>query len=215
MTEPTLSRGLGRYQLHDGRSWNHQADLAPKITTMQHAVHGLPLDQGSVGSCTAEALIGALMIGPDFKGALYTQADAYALYHDETVLEGQPYPPNDPGGSGLEVCKAAKNKGLIKSYKHAFGVQNGLKALMLRPIITGIPWFDSFFHPDANGIIHLGGQIVGGHEIVAFGIDAEQQLVWFMNSWGPSWGLGGKFAMPWSVWDAVLRQGGDITIPVN
>ena len=209
---------LGRHINHDPRSRDYAAAGATQIVSVSHQATGLPLDQGKIGSCTANALCGALDSVPNFKGANpLTESDAVSLYELETKLEGQPYPPNDPGGSGLMVCKAAKERGLISSYRHAFGIQRALEALVLRPVITGIGWYTSFDHPDTStGLVEIGpgATVRGGHEIVADGIDAEKKLVWFWNSWGSGWGLGGRFCMSFDTWDRLLQEDGDVTVPV-
>ena len=121
-------RRLGRHVLHDPRSRQFPAARAPKIVSVTHAATGLPLDQGNIGSCTANALCGALDSAPDnTSGHTYDEPAAVQLYELETKLEGHPYPPNDPGGSGLMVCKAAKQEGLISSYQHAFGIPHPWK----------------------------------------------------------------------------------------
>lgn len=217
--QPVEGRRLGRHVRHDPRSRNFQAALAPKIVSVQHQATGLPLNQGDLGSCTANALCGALDSAPDFSGGTpLAEADAVHLYEVETQLEGQPYPPNDPGGSGLMVCKAAKKLGLISSYKHAFGIQQALEALVLRPVITGISWYTSFDTPDAStGLVEItpGATIRGGHEIVADQIDADNQLVWFWNSWGTTYGLGGRFCMAFTTWQQLLENQGDVTVPLK
>ncbi len=210
-------RRLGRHIVHDPRSRDYPADAAPAITSVTHKAIALPLNQGEIGSCTANALCGALNSAPDYAGgAPRTEQDAIKLYELETQLEGQPYPPNDPGGSGLEVCKAAKELGWISAYKHAFGVENALRALVLRPVITGISWFTSFDLPAATGLVAIasGATIRGGHEVVADQIDAENKLVWFWNSWGTSYGVGGRFCMAFDTWDQLLQQNGDVTVPM-
>ena len=107
------------------------------------------------------------------------------LYEVETRLEKQTLP-RDPGDSGLTVCKAAKKLGLIDGYKHAFGIDHALEALVLRQVIAGISWYTSFDTPDpANGLVEIaeGATIRGGHEVVADEIDLESKLVGFWNSW--------------------------------
>jgi hypothetical protein len=209
---------LGRHVRHDPRSRDFAASRATQVTSVTHQATGLPLDQGKIGSCTANALCGALNSAPDFGGgAALTEQDAVSLYELETQMEGQPYPPNDPGGSGLMVCKAAKQRGLLSSYAHAFGIQHALEALVLRPVITGISWYSSFDHPDPNGLVAItpDATIRGGHEIVADQIDADNQLVWFWNSWGASWGVGGRFCMSYTTWEQLLEQQGDATVPLK
>jgi hypothetical protein len=208
---------LGRHVEHDPRSLNFAAEEATKIVSVIHAAHGLPLDQ-TRGSCTAEALVGALDSDPDFKGraAALTQKDADSLYDQEIILEGGDPKRDDPGGTGLLVCKAAKQMGLIRSYQHAFGVQAALRALVLRPVITGIDWYSTFDHPDRRGLITLGGgaYIRGGHEVLVDEIDVPNQEIGCWNSWGPTWGWHGRFRMKWTLWGKLLSAEGDVTIPI-
>ena len=134
LTEQRVAgRRLGRHIHHDPRSRDYQAHRATQIVSVTHQATGLPFDQGHIGSCTANALCGALDSAPDFTGGTpLDEKDAVRIYELETKLEGQPYPPNDPGGSGLMVCKAARQLGMISSYQHAFGIQDALEALVLR-----------------------------------------------------------------------------------
>ncbi len=210
-------RRLGRHVNHDPRSRDFPASRAPSIVSVTHNAVGLPLDQGQIGSCTANALCGALNSTPDNAGGtVYNEDQAVHLYELETKLEGQPYPPNDPGGSGLMVCKAAKSLGWIRAYTHAFGIQHALEALVQRPVITGVSWYDSFDQPDAQtGLVSIAptAKIRGGHEIVADGIDADNRLVWLWNSWGTSWGLGGRFCWTFDTWEQLLSSQGDVTVP--
>ncbi len=212
-------RRLGRHVVHDPRSRDFEAGRAAKIVSVTHQATGLPLDQGKIGSCTANALCGALNSAPDFGGgSALTEQDAVSLYELETQLEGEPYPPNDPGGSGLMVCKAAQQRGLISSYTHAFGIQHALEALVLRPVITGVQWYTSFDSPDkSTGLVEIapGATVRGGHEVVADQIDAGNQLVWFWNSWGTAFGIGGRFCMSFSTWEQLLHSQGDVTVPVK
>jgi hypothetical protein len=209
---------LGRHIRHDSRSFDYQAGRATKIISVTHQSSGLPLDQGNLGSCTANALCGALDSAPDSAGrTTLTETDAIRVYELETKLEGKPYPPNDPGGSGLMVCRAAKQLGLITAYHHAFGLEHALQALVLCPVITGVNWYTSFDSPDPTGLVAIaaGATVRGGHEIVADGIDAAKQLVWFWNSWGTQYALGGRFCMTFDTWGRLLHEQGDVTVPVT
>jgi hypothetical protein len=208
---------LGRHVHFDSRSAAYPAETAPAVVSVTHQSAGLPLDQGEIGSCTANALVGALNTVPHWSPGAPTLAepDAVALYSAETALEGSPYPPNDPGGSGTEVCQAAKNAGMLDGYQHATGLDQALAALVIRPVIVGINWFDSFDTPGPQGVVAIapGATVRGGHEVLATGIDAAAQLVWLWNSWGTPYGLGGRFAMSFSTLAALLGQGGDVTVP--
>jgi hypothetical protein len=217
--EHVAGKRLGRHVKHDARSYDFQAPKAPQIISVTHTSTGLPLDQGKLGSCTANALCGALDSNPDFVGGpVLTEANAIRVYELETKIEGKPYPPNDPGGTGLMVCKAAKQLGMISTYQHAFGIQHALLALVVRPVITGVNWYTSFDTPDPQtGLVAIasGATVRGGHEIVADGIDADKNLVWFWNSWGTQYGLGGRFCMSFDTWAQLLSEQGDVTVPVT
>src|SRR5271168_5351894 len=93
--QPIEGQRLGRHVLHDPRSRNFVAERAPQVVSVKHQATGLPLNQGQIGSCTANALCGALDSAPDFtSGAPLTEDSAVSLYERETTLEGKPYPPN-------------------------------------------------------------------------------------------------------------------------
>ncbi len=209
---------LGRHQpLPDERDFAHFAQGATQIMSVQHQAVGLPLDQGNVGSCTANALCGALNSQPDYTGGkVFTEADALNVYKRETADEGEPYPEFDPGGTGRAVCKAGRELGLITSWQNALGLQAALQALVLRPVIIGIDWYTSFDTPDVNGRIGIaqGATVRGGHEVVLDEIDAEHYLVGAWNSWGPLWGVGGRFYMSWHCLWRLLGEGGDCTVPI-
>ena len=97
-----------------------------------------------------------------------------------------------------------------------FGVEQALLALVLRPVITGIGWYSSFDTPDASGLVAVasGATVRGGHEVVADQIDAGNKLVWFWNSWGPGFGVGGRFCMAFDTWQRLLQEHGDVTVPL-
>lgn len=218
---PVEGQRLGRHIVHDDRSRQFPADGATQIVSVKHDSIGLPLDQDlpvPIGSCTGNALVGFLNTRPNVPAhGPWTERGAIRLYRRETANEGQPYPPNDPGGSGLEVCKAAVQLGMISSYAHAFGVDHALAALVNGPVITGVSWYSSFDQPDPSGLVAIASDahVRGGHEFVAVEINAEKQLVGFVNSWGASWGLNGRFYMAWSTWTQLLSEQGDVTVPIR
>ena len=214
---PVHGKRLGRHVLHDPRSKGYRAKEAVRVRSVQHEAIGLPLNQGTLGSCTANALCGALNSAPFNRGGRrFREREAVRLYTLETELEGKPHPPHDPGGSGLMVCKAAKQLGWITAYTHAFGIEHALRALTLRPVITGVNWYESFYDPDPDGHVKIAphAKVEGGHEFLVDGIDLRNQLVWCWNSWGKSFGVGGRFCMTFRTWDRLLRQSGDVTVPL-
>jgi len=210
-------RRLGRHVEHDGRSRNFPAAVAP-IADVKHVRHGKPFDQGELGSCTGNAMAGALMTAPYYKsGRTLVEASAVQLYEQATHLDRVQgsYPPDDTGSTGLAVAKAAKRDGYITAYSHAFGMEHALGALTLAPAIAGINWYSSFDEPLRTGECPLttGATIRGGHEIELFGLNVEDQQVWAYQSWGPTWGgLGnGTFWFSYATFEQLLAEKGDVT----
>lgn len=227
---PGRARRLGRHVVHDPRSRDFPAAKASRIISVNHAAVGLPLDQGDVGSCTGNAAVAALNSEPYFSSLQrsadrnmtarppFTETDALTFYHLETKAHPKDgiYPPADPGGSGLWVAKVLKNLGLISGYSHAFGIEHALLALVKRPCIFGVNWYDSFDYPGKkSGLVAIspGAKVDGGHEICADAIDAENRLVWFWQSWG-KWGYqnSGRFCMSFDTLDRLLQEQGDCTV---
>jgi C1A family cysteine protease len=200
---------------HDPLSRNFPAPTATVLKTVTHKHYGPVLDQGKVGSCTGNATVDALMTAPMYvKGRDLTEVDAQHLYSVATTFDDIPgtWPPDDTGSSGLAVAKAAKYKGYISAYSHAFGLDHALAAAVLAPVIVGINWYEGFFTPAANGFVTVSGTVQGGHEIALIGVNVKSKYVTFINSWGDSWGKKGKFYMTFDTFSRLLSEEGDVTV---
>jgi hypothetical protein len=212
---------LGRHVHHDERSWAYRRpatiareDLRPVL----HRRHGHIYDQGHLGSCTGNALAGALMTDPLYRPHHnYADKTAVKLYSRATALDGfdGTYPPDDTGSSGLAVCKAAQGYGMITSYEWAMGITDALAALQRGPVITGVNWYEGFDYPASNGLVRLSGSVRGGHEFVVRGYDPDAGEVLADQSWGPGYGLNGVFRILVADWARLLGEDGDVTIPVR
>jgi hypothetical protein len=145
--------------------------------------------------------------------AQYNEDFAVKLYGRATVLDGFPgeYPPTDTGSSGLAVAKAAQSFGLIKKYQHAFTLIGLKYALRSGPVIVGVPWYESMFHTDVNGMVVANGKIVGGHEFLVRGYD--NGVFFADNSWGNGWGVNGSFRFTDATWNTLRANGADVTVP--
>jgi hypothetical protein len=205
---------LGRLVQHDPRSLAYPAPVGV-WDSVQHDSHAPILDQGNLGSCTGNAMAGALSYDPLWPAVARPIDETFAveLYARATQLDAWPgsYPPDDTGSSGLAVSQAAREAGYLSGYQHAFTIDAALTALMDGPVITGIDWHDGMFDPDQSGQVHPTGQVAGGHEICADGIDKHNGLVWFRNSWGPGWGVDGRFSLAVADWSQLLSAKGDAT----
>jgi hypothetical protein len=217
---PVPNRRLGRHLQHDPRSRTFRVTRLPKLETKAWKRHGRIFDQAALGSCTGMAMAGVLMTEPFYRsGTDLVEDDAVELYELATRLDCIPgsYPPDDTGSTGLAVAKAAKRRGFLARYEHAFGLTDALHALQHGPILAGLPWYDSFDDPYGIGaelVITADAQARGGHEVEISEIDVEAKIVRGPNSWGEGWGERGYFSMTWSTLRRLLGEQGDVVRPI-
>lgn len=210
---------LGRHVEHDPRSRTFETPHAnAPLVSAKWLRHSPPFDQGDLGSCTGNAMTGAVMTEPLFRGETLTETDAIATYSEATKLDGVRgvYPPTDTGSSGLAVARVAVRRGSIRAYAHAFSLQAALAALGRGPVIIGIGWYDSFDEPKgpaAELVIEPGAQVRGGHEVELLEIDVAKRTVRGVNSWGTSWGAAGYFTISFDTLGKLLSEDGDCVVP--
>ena len=215
---------LGRHVLHDPRSRAYDAlELArprPLVATHHQSVVP-PWDQGQIGSCTANAALGALMTDPLHQPTWnFDETDAQNLYREETRLDDSQIPghwePDDTGSTGLWSMKALKAAGFISGYRHAFRFSTVLHLLLDRPVSTGTVWYRSMFDVDKDGVIQVdpSSGVAGGHQYLVVAIDPDRKRNLIRNSWGTGWALGGYAWLNWDDQDALLADQGDAVVPV-
>ena len=225
---PVEGKRLGRHVRHDPRSlgYLYPAHKVDGLESIRHERRIPVLDQGNVGSCTGNATEGACGTSVLFDvipstvsakptgDALKDEKQALSLYSAATKLDSYrgTYPPTDTGSDGLSVAKAAKAAGLISGYTHCTDLDSALKALSQQPVITGVSWYEGMDSPDAKGLVKVAGSVRGGHEFVLDELDVENQLVGATNSWGDSFGVGGRFYISWSDFSRLLSEQGDVTV---
>lgn len=83
------------------------------------------------------------------------------------------------------------------------------------PMVAALPWFYSWLSPGSTGILPApSGGVVGGHQVALTGYDGVGLIG--PNSWGPAWGRGGYFTIPWAsvpyIWE-VWRTVDKIELP--
>lgn len=220
------TRRLGRHIVHDPRSRQYALDTSDVVLrSARHTSHIDVLDQGNLGSCTGNAMVGALGTSPCWEPLAakanpptLNEALAVSLYGSATRIDEWPgsYPPEDTGSSGLAVCKAAKAMGLISEYRWTFSVDDALLALVNGPVLAGIAWQDTFDRPGPTGelVMDWSSTTRGGHEVVLDEIDVDLERVWLRNSWGPLWGIEGRAWMSWGTFERLLDDSGDVAVPI-
>ncbi len=72
------------------------------------------------------------------------------------------------------------------------------------PVAFGFTVYESFESPEVaqTGIMPIPSpqeRALGGHAVLAVGYDDTKKALWVRNSWGPEWGQGGYFLMPYAI----------------
>ena len=80
------------------------------------------------------------------------------------------------------------------------------------PFVFGFTVYDSFESPKVaqTGVVNMPKSqesVLGGHAVLAVGYDDASSRFLVRNSWGPNWGMGGYFTLPYEyVTDAGLAS---------
>lgn len=181
--------------------------------------HGAPFNQGDLGSCTGNAVLGCLTSEPwynPFKAPLY-ENDAQNVYSLATRLdniEGS-WPPDDTGSSGDAACRAAQQMGYCDGYHNAWTASGALAMLAYGgPIAIGIEWYTGFDNPEGDAAqLIISGEVRGEHELEVNEIDVDAGMIFGPNSWGTDWGNGGYWSMSFETFEQLFDNGGDAVQP--
>lgn len=190
-------------------------------------------DQGSVGSCTAHALCGAVEIVSAVTG--YHPADRpdrVDLYFEERALIGRTR--EDSGAliaDGVSVLRLGwrsspscptvwSDDWTLAPDPIPYASPRLVSAAALeitpdaiawelasgRPVVVGIDVTAQWEQLSGDTLDDPEGTSVGGHAVCLVGYDAPARRWRVRNSWGASWGDGGYAWLPWS-WTDVVRCG--------
>jgi len=217
-------RRLGRNVRHDSESLRYlvRAPSKPIVSVLHDRRVGI-FNQGDTGSCVGQATIGQVgtdnLYGalppdhPDLDEALAIKAYSIATQVDDFPGYYKPGDPNseDTGSDGLSGAKAAVQLGLASGYLHAVTLQDMKGALQSGPVMVGTVWTAGMDNPDSSGLVHVTGDVRGGHEYEVIGLDVDRQHFRCVQSWGPDWGDHGFFDVTFTDMDQLLHREGDCT----
>lgn len=212
---------LGRLISFDDRSKNFpimsllplKAEYKPRSYTWRCNV---VLDQGQEGSCVGHGWAHELAARPvAVKGVTHPLAvKIYKLAQTIDEWPGENY----EGTSVLAGVKALKQMypKSIDHYRWAFGLDEVVATIgYFGPVVLGVNWYSGMFNTDADGFIHVKGQIAGGHCLIARAVDVKKKTITLHNSWGASWGVNGTAKISFADLKRLLNESGDACVPVG
>jgi C1A family cysteine protease len=134
-------------------------------------------DQGQLGSCTANAIAGAIQFDRLKESKTDFVPSRLFIYYNERVIEGTV---NTDSGAMI---------------------RDGIKSVATQGDAPEADWPYDITKFTQTGQVNMPGpneQEVGGHAVVAVGYDDAQQRFIVRNSWGTGWGMAGYFTMPYT-----------------
>jgi len=192
------------------------------------------VDQLTLGSCTANATVGALEYLEIKDKVVYPTFENYSrlfVYYNTRAIEGEIM--EDSGGTLRDAIKSVAVSGAcderkwpydiekftvkpsndcyidaashkIKEYSRLETFSDQIKCLASGyPFVFGFMVYSGFMTLKVakTGILNIPSKkevYQGGHAVCAVGYDIKSQRVLVRNSWGPDWGQGGYFTMPFA-----------------
>lgn len=184
-------------------------------------------DQGDLGSCTANAIVGTMEYLEKRSDPTPTNLSRLFLYYEERKMEGTV--DQDSGAyirDGIKVAnkigvpaennwpykiekfatlptsgayaRSINHKALL--YERMNPVLNNIRAVLASgvPFVFGFTVYENFYDTAAKTPTPMpSGEILGGHAVCAAGYDDASKLITVRNSWGEGWADKGYFYMPY------------------
>jgi hypothetical protein len=190
-----------KLQPHPMQLLDEPVKAAPLARSFFRSLLKHSFNQGSLGSCTENAMLGVITCEP-FSWTTLTEVDAINGYKWATANDPFPgqYPPTDTGSDGASACKALVHFGWAKScFPTHYSLAQAETQLQSQGIAWGINWHSDSYQLTGCGELAITGGIDGGHQLALIGLDPvylpsssldlDRSYMWGLNSWGDEWGL--------------------------
>ena len=128
--------------------------------------------------------------------------------YDDTPpdVDGGPWPPHARAGQRpSRSCYTEARLNEAVAYERVLRSLAQLKGCLAEgfPFVFGFTVYESFESPEvaASGVAPMpapGESVLGGHAVLAVGYDDATSTFLVRNSWGPAWGRGGYFTLPYA-----------------
>jgi hypothetical protein len=167
------------------------------------------MDQGREGACVGHGVIGAVQSAPIDADMRDAQTAAFGLYHIAQFYDewqGQGY----EGTSVVAGLTIAKMLGMVGEFRRPTSVSEFADGIAtIGPGVIGVNWRSGMMEPDANGWIHVTGNIEGGHCVYVSGVNKVARKFKIEQSWGEDHGIRGAVWCSWDDMDLSLSDDGE------
>lgn len=209
-----MTHGMGRIFSLDHRDARHLLRSVVPVTRPKRKTWRLDarLDQGAAPFCVGFAWQGFLAAAPYRQKGL----DGPTIYHGAQQHDDEPGEGYDGTSvrGGADYLKDDAKK--IKSYRWAFSAEDALNACGSEgPLVLGSDWKSGMDEPNRDGLIRFSGGNRGGHAYLMVGYNDSRELATIQNSWGRSWGKGGRAYLPYPDLEQALREAGEACMAIE
>lgn len=166
------------------------------------------LNQGTTPECVGFAWANFGVSYP-IEQLTWTDEMGHKIYAQAKIEDGHPEYDGSDTRSGAEAFMHFSN---LKNNVYAFAHNIDEIIVWLStvgPVITGTNWYTLMFQPDSSGMVHIGGNLAGGHEWMLSGVDTNRKVFHCTNSWGKGWGVNGQFSISFSDYERLMAEEGD------
>ena len=215
---------LGRLEAPDERDLPFRIEERLLVTPVHRVTKHWPLfikplNQGAEGTCVGHGWRHWLQAAPTIQTAKYPSA---VSIYDAAILVDE-WTQNDWGdrqfGTSVRAgAKVLKASGLISEYNMTrdlrtiadwIGGKDALGNFVGGPLVLGTNWYSSMFQTDSEGFVNISGSVAGGHCWDLLGWNEKTQVYYAVNSWGPNWGVKGRFKIRANDLLRLMTEGGE------
>lgn len=169
-------------------------------------------NQGNSPQCVGFSWAHWIEDGPIKHGGIPPIISPTLIYKEAQKIDEWPGE-NYDGTSVRAGAKYLQKTKKISNYYWAYDINTLVNTLLnVGPVVVGTYWYLRMFYPDKNGLIRIGGLIVGGHAYVINGIDTNKKLFRIKNSWGRGWGLQGNAYISFTDMERLIKMNGEICL---
>jgi C1A family cysteine protease len=169
------------------------------------------MDQGATSQCVAYTWRQWLNSAPIMDRLSRKGPDVRTIYKRAQQID-EWYGEDYDGTSVRAGAKVMVEHGLLKEYVWSVNAAEIALFILTKGTVTvGTNWYESMFQPDQKGLVSIArnSESVGGHAYLCTGYNKTRGLFRFINSWGASYGINGRFYMTGETFERLLREDGE------